>query len=158
MALLKDTNSYATVIEADAYFEDRLDVAAWDSAEEDKKSQALVTATAYLNTVVWIGYAISESQPLAFPRVGAYFDPRVGYNIVLPDTVPLRIIEATYELAYHFLNNDGILDDTGTVTDLTVGQISLKIRTNPSVIPNTVNKIITPLLGNSNKNAWWRAN
>lgn len=158
MALLKGTNSYVTIAEADIYFLNRLDVAAWGEVDDDKKSQALITATALLDTLAWTGYAISESQLLAFPRIGVYFDPSVGYAVTLSGTVPLRILKATYELAYHLLNNDGLLDDTGTVTDLTVGQISLKIRTNPSIIPNTVNRIINPLRDNSGKNFWWRAN
>jgi hypothetical protein len=158
MALVKGTNSYVTVAEASAYFEDRIDVAAWTSAEDAEKSKALVTASAMLNDLRWIGVAISESQTLAFPRTGTYFDPRLGCDITLSDTTPTRIINATYELAYHLLNNDGLLDDVGTVTDLSVASINLHIRSDSNKIPSFVRNMIKPLLINAGSNAWWRAN
>jgi len=158
MALSKGINSYVTVAEAFSYFENRLDVAAWTDASDLTKSQALVTASAVLNDQNWIGTAISESQSLAFPRAGSYFDPRLGIDIALTNEVPNRIITATYELAYHLLNNDGVLDDTGSVTDLQVGQISLTIKSTASTIPPTVKRVIAPLLVNGGTNMWWRAN
>ena len=42
MALVKGINSYATVLEADTYFADRIDVAAWTGGSSDQKGQALV--------------------------------------------------------------------------------------------------------------------
>lgn len=159
MALAKGTNSYATVSEADSYFEDRIDVAAWTSANATQKAQALVTATTLLNDLNWIGIAVSDSQTLAFPRTGVYFDPRLGMDIVLDETeVPMRIITATYELAYHLLNNDGLLDDTGTVERISLGSISLDNVVNPNKIPSHVKRIIRPLQENSGSNSWWRAN
>lgn len=158
MALVKGTNSYATVAEATAYFEDRLDVEVWTAASADRKAQALITATAYLDDLRWTGYAVSDSQPLAFPRVGEYFDPRAGTDVILDSTVPLRVVTATYELAYHLLNNTNLLDDTGTVKDLTVGTISLTMIRAPSKIPSSVRRLIAPLLENRGVNTWWRAN
>jgi hypothetical protein len=146
------------VAEANSYFENRLDVAAWTEASEAVKAQALVTATSVLNDQKWIGTAISDSQKLAFPRSGSYFDPRLGYEVYLTDEVPDRILNATYEMAYHLLNNDGVLDDTGSVSNLQVGQISLSIKTSASTIPSSVKRLINPLLINAGTNMWWRAN
>jgi len=158
MALAKGTNSYATREEATTYFADRLDVAAWTSATDAQKDQSLVTATKILDNLKWTGAAISDSQALAFPRYGTYYDPKLGYVATLPDIVPTRIVDATFELAYHLLNNDGLLDDTGSVTDLSVGQISLNIKTEASLIPAAVKAIINPLLVRGGSSAWWRAN
>lgn len=159
MALAKGTNSYATVSEADSYFEDRLDVAAWTTAAATQKAQALVTATRLLDNLNWIGIAVSDSQTLAFPRTGIYFDPRLGMDIVLDELyVPNRIITATYELAYHFLNNDGLLDDTGTVENISLGSISLTNVNNANKLPSHVKRMIKPLQENSGSNFWWRAN
>ena len=158
MALVKGTNSYGTIAEANAYFEDRLDVAAWAKADETIKSQALVTASALLNDYNWVGTAISDSQLLAFPRVGSYFDPRLGLAVSLTSAIPTRVTNASYELAYHLLNNDGVLDSTGTLKDITVGSISLNIRTDPETVPSIVRKLIKPLLVNAGSNMWWRAN
>lgn len=159
MALAKGTNSYATVSEADSYFEDRLDVAAWTNANATQKAQALITATTLLNDLNWIGIAVSDSQTLAFPRTGVYFDPRLGMDIVLDElTVPTRIITATYELAYHLLNNDGLLDDTGQVENLSIGSINLQNLLPANKIPSHVKRLIKPLQENSGSNFWWRAN
>jgi hypothetical protein len=158
MALVKGTNSYVTVTEADTYFDDRLDVAAWSSAVPLQKAQALITATKFLDEFEWTGIVVSESQALSFPRVGSYFDPKVGYEISLDATVPTRLITATCELAYHFLNNDGLLDDTGSVKDLTIGSISLTLVLPASKVPGNVKRIIKPLLANGGAFSWWRAN
>lgn len=159
MPLSKGVNSYATVAEADAYFADRIDVAAWTSGTEVQKSQALITATSILDDLRWVGVAANESQSLAFPRSGFYFDPKLGMDVELNNTtIPSRIIRATYELAYHLLNNDGLLDETGTVRDISVGNINLTNIVNTSVIPLYIRKIIEPLRINSGAAFWWRAN
>lgn len=158
MALSKGTNSYVTVAEADAYFADRVDVVAWTSASAEQKSQALVTATAFLDEMSWTGIAVSDTQTLAFPRSGTYFDPRVGTEVVLDETVPRRVVQGVSELAYHLLNNDGLLDDTGGVVNLRIGSISLDSIYNPKTIPTNVKRIIKPLLINGGSTTWWRAN
>lgn len=158
MALSKNVNSYVTVAEANTYFEDRLDTAAWSAASDTQKAQALVTATSELDAKDWAGYAVSESQPLAFPRVLSYFDPRLGTTITLTEAVPQRILNATFELGYHLLNNDGLLDNTGDVEDLVVGSISLKNVRAPSKLSPTVINLISPLLVRAGAQTWWRAN
>ena len=158
MALTKGVNSYVTVEEADVYFTTRLDVAAWDNASSEHKAAALVTATSLLESKRWSGYAVSDSQSLCFPREGFYFDPRLGYEVEYNSAeVPARIITATQELAYHLLNNDGLLDDTGRVSDLQLGSVTLSKIQAPNVIPSAVTRLIQPLLDVSN-NGWWRAN
>lgn len=161
MALIKNTNSYVTVEEANSYFQDKLDVAAYDSASDEDKAKALVTATSTLDTYTYIGQAISSSQPLAFPRVGSYFDGRLGMTVVLTTDIPDRIIKATFELAYHLLNNDGLLDNTGTVDKLILGPIELTNIRIPEKVSNTVLNLIKPLraIGAAGgTNLWWRAN
>lgn len=159
MAINKGINSYVTVEEADIYFEDRLDVAAWSEASETAKGQALVTATGMLDTYSWVGVIETLDQELAFPRSGSFFDPKLGFETQLdPAKVPTRILNATYELAYHLLNNDGLLDDTGSVKSMSIGAISFSDISSTSKIPSAVNKLIRPLLINGGRNLWWRAN
>jgi hypothetical protein len=158
MALTKGTNSYVTVSEADAYFEDRLDAAAWTEAPESQKSQSLVTATSLLDDSKWTGVAVRVSQPLAFPRQGSYFDPKLGTRVLLGNDTPSRVVQATFELAYHLLNNDGLLDNTGGVKDLTVGDLKLTGVRAASVFPGVVLNLIRPLLINGGSAIWWRAN
>lgn len=159
MALVKGTNSYATVAEADTYFGDRLDSVAWTSADSTTKAQALVTSTSILNDMPWAGTAISEDQALAFPRSVEYFDPRVGSYVLLDGTTtPDRVIKATYELAYHLLTNDNAQDEVGVVKNISVGPISLTDITNAPKVPLSVKRIVRPLLVNAGGSSWWRAN
>lgn len=158
MALIKGTNAYATSTEADLYFADRLDVAAWTSATLAEKDKALVSATSMLDQYEWAGVAVSATQPLAFPRSGSYFDPRVGAEVQLTTTVPTRVVKACYELAYHLLNNDGLLDNTGGADSIKVGPIEIKnIKTAAKKSP-AVSALIKPLLANRGSGTWWRAN
>jgi hypothetical protein len=157
MALNKGINSYVTVAESDAYFENRLDSTGWSSVDIALKASSLVTATSILDNLRWTGVAIDSNQPLAFPRVGSYFDPRIGTNVTLSG-VPKRIEQATFELANHLLNNENLLDDTGRVLNLNIGTISLSKIQKPNLIPAAVKTIISPLLINSGSNSWWRAN
>lgn len=157
MALVQGINSYVDLSEAEAYFENRLDVAAWTEASEVQKAQALVTATQYLDELHWLGTAVSESQNLAFPRIGEYFDPKYGMLMQLENNVPERIKKATNELAYHLLNNDGLLDDSGAIKDLAIGSIRLGSLRNSNKLPNIVRMIVKPLLSN-NSRTWWRNN
>lgn len=159
MALVKGTNSYVSLEEADLYFIDRIDVAAWQSASDLQKNQALITATGILDNLNWTGIAVSATQPLAFPRDGSYFEPRTGKEEDLSGTIALnRINKACYELAYHFVNNDGLLDSTGDVLELKVGNISLGNIRKTSTIPILIRDIIKPLLISRGSNTWWRAN
>ena len=159
MALIKGLNSFVSLAEADAYFADRLDVDAWTSASETQKSQALVTATTMLNYLDWTGVAVSEDQSLAFPRTGTYFDPKVGSQVTLQSVNQfLRLNTATSELAYHLLNNDGLLDDAGGVDTLKVGGIVLNNLSAPKSLPDIVYRIIRPMLANLGSRSWWRAN
>jgi len=159
MAVTKDVNSYATVAEADLYFADRLDVAAWVDADDTLKGQALVTATRVFENLSWTGTAVSDTQSLAFPRAGWYFDPRLGRNVQLdPLTVPQRVTLALFECAYHLLNNDGLLDNTGSVDNISVGPITLTNVKSSSTLPSIVYQSIRPLLSKGGSSSWWRAN
>jgi hypothetical protein len=157
MALTKGENSYVTVVEADAYFANRLDSDLWDETDDTDKAKALVTATGILDEKAWVGTIVDSEQSLAFPRTGWYKDPKQGMVVELPEDVPQRILKATYELAYHLLNNEGLQDSTGSVTDIEVGPIKLKNIKNVEKNSPAVYRLISPLLANGGR-AWWRAN
>lgn len=158
MALSKGVNSYVEVEEADSYFEDRLDVAAWTEAPAEQKSRALVTATGILDNLQWAGTATSEDQPLAHPRRLMYLDVRMGRPVTLKDEVSPRVVKGCMELAHHLLNNDGILDETGSVTSLNVGSVALGRPREPPKIPQVVKWEINPLLIRGGAKSWWRYN
>lgn len=154
--MLDDTNSYVTLDEAEAYFANRLDAAAWDEAKEVQKEQALVTAAQTMETLDWVGSIVDPSQPLAWPRKGYFFDPRLGYTVEIDD-IPARVKTAQMELAYHLLNNDGVLDTGGGVKSVKVGPIEITGIRSASAVSSVASKMLSPLLNNRGA-AVWRAN
>ena len=94
MALVKNQNSYVTVQEADAYFADLLQGKEWADVDPADKEKALISATATLDNMIWVGSVQAQDQPLAFPRKGSFFDPRMGTVVTLGTTVPSRVITA----------------------------------------------------------------
>ena len=168
MALVLNTNSYVTVADADAYFETRIDSAEWVTSSEDVKEQALVTATSLVDDKSWIGYAVSSSQALAWPRKEAkYYDPKMGQEISIADNeIPDRVKTAVYEQALHLVNNEDLLaGTTQTFESISVGSISLTDSnsdvTRTSISPSVVMKPIRPLIRKGTSgigSEWWRAN
>jgi len=182
MALVLGINSYATVDEADLYFESRIDVATWESADDTLKEQALVSATKYLDTLAYTGYVTDSDQSLSWPRTGSIYSPQRGrdiqfkkdytwtelsstnfttnlYNLALE----IRLIKtATIEQAYHYINNDGILDNTGGLPDrVEVGSITIDGLHGNSETParsRMVTNLIKPLLINGGSSQWFRSN
>ena len=185
MALTLGVNSYATIEEADLYFEDRIDVAAWDIADDDMKGKALVTSTRMMEGWAYAGYATSKTQNLAWPRVGGFFDTPRGRSVTftkdytwveldttssssfltglkaLPAEIEL-VKKAVFEQAYHLINNDGVLDSTGGIPDsIRVGTIELSGLRSDSEPPRRSGLaygIIKPVLQGGGANLWFRAN
>lgn len=96
------SNSFVTVAEADAYLEARLNSAAWTG--DTAKKQAVIEATRELNRLDWAGQRVDTTQALSWPRdeVEDPDSPTLG-EYVDNTIVPLRVKEATYELALEFL-------------------------------------------------------
>ena len=159
MTAVKGTNSYVSLAEANTYFDTRFNSGLWTAADANVKASALVTTTRMLDEMPWIGTVVSDTQALAFPRVCEYFDPKVGSLIYLDgSTIPDRIARATLELAYHLLNNDGLLDSSDSVSEIAIGSIKLNGLKSVSKVPSNVRNIIKPLLVNAGASTWWRAN
>ncbi len=157
MALIKGTNTYATLEEANSYFANRIDAAAFDTASDSMKEKALITATSLIDTYDFVGQAISSSQSLAFPRVGYYYNSKLGLTLEFTNQIPVEITKATCEMAYHLLNNDGLLDSIGDVKKIEIGPIKLDFIEAPSKVNSTVLKMIKTFRKNGSNN-WWRAN
>jgi hypothetical protein len=172
MALEVGVNSYVSLDEAEAYFADRINVGSWTEADDLTKEQALVTAAKQLNLTRWIGVIADKSQTLAFPRIGSYYEPLYNDVVELDGTiVPVRISTANMEQAYHLINNDDVLDSSGSPNRIKVDVIEIEgLQSGAARIPvmsNTVSDLITPLMYESGMTgygsgrpagAWWRAN
>lgn len=103
-------NSFATVDECDVYCDARLNASAWnDETDDDQKARALIEATRELNTLMYVGSAVTTTQALVWPRQYAT-DPdspwlgMSGYLAYFATTeIPQRVKDATCELALQFL-------------------------------------------------------
>jgi hypothetical protein len=160
MALQKGINSFVTIIEAEHYFYDRLNQAAWDSATDETVERALVTATGILNDLDWGGTATpTTSYPLSWPRDITYWDTISGKYETLEDdrsktsygTFPEDIKKATYELALHLIKNMSTIEDQASgsprLKDLSVGSIKLTFDlgsglANFKELPDQIQKLI----------------
>ena len=112
-----EANSYAAVADGDAYFEGHLYASAWTAATQDDKAAALVMATRLIDShFQFNGSRTSASQALQWPREKCP-DPDaslvtisvlgwVGDNFVEPDLVPVRVVQATCEMARELLIAD----------------------------------------------------
>jgi len=108
--------AYATIQQAESYFNDRLHETAWSQASATEKPKALLAATRIIDSLSFKGYkhtvweilqddpdstsdeiqAAEASQELEFPR---------GADTIVPE----RILWACYEIAYALL--DGVDPD-----------------------------------------------
>lgn len=187
MALTLGTNSYVTLSEAELYLEDRIDIAEWEAANDDIKEKALVTATRFIDTLAFAGYASEETQALSWPRTGQYRDSARGRTISFDSSylwsevedssfssdwkaLPIeirRIKEATIEQAYHFVSNDGVLDTKASeqeISSVSIGSLSVsgvQIGATPQSSPKRSDiaiSLLSDLTVGSGKRNWFRSN
>lgn len=161
-----NANSYLTQAEADAYFETRLHVDAWDDA--DDKERALMMATRVLDRMglpykyyvpsakgvaahyrtrpQWTGAVATTTQALAWPRTG--MTDRNG-NAIASNVVPVELKEATAELAMQLITADRTLDNDVSVqgiTSLRAGPVALSFKDmiESKVVPDAVWNLMPP--------------
>lgn len=118
MAITVGTDTYVLVTDADAYFEKRLFVEAWETADTATKEKALMMATAKIDMQPLRGRKATLEQELQFPRsihvdtaypyTNPYYDPLKGNTPVYPawyteEEVSRDVVYATCEEALAIL-------------------------------------------------------
>src|SRR4051812_47769914 len=92
---------YADIEQADAYQDATISAQgdAWRLSTTDttKKGRALVSATRWLDSVVWLGDKTDTDQELAFPRT--------GIDGVESDELPAALVTACIVLAGYLVTN-----------------------------------------------------
>ena len=61
-------NSYVTLSEANDYFDTSPDSSTWTNKTDDQKKRALISATRWIDTLVFYGDRCDDGQALKFPR------------------------------------------------------------------------------------------
>lgn len=139
-----NANSYVTVAEADAYFDDTFGKPLWEPLDADTKSLLVITASRTLDQYIkWIGWKTDPDQGMEWPRSGTDFDV---------DVIPTKVKYATYELAYYLVENNGISFASQSVDSVKVGPVAVDFTEYatdagiPSFIENLLAELGSPIL------------
>ncbi|MFW6084875.1 MAG: DnaT-like ssDNA-binding protein [Gemmatimonadota bacterium] len=156
----ESANSYVTLEEANAYFDDRLNAAAWDDASEENRTRALLQATRRLEQEEYEGEpvdppvdadVVGSRQALKWPRHAT--DDDAGWTFD-EEAVPEIVRRAQMELALAYLAADSDRDaDTGLegFAQVAVGPIEVTPRHahRAGTLPENVRRILRPVLRTS---------
>ena len=107
--------AYASVADADVFFNGSVDYATWGALTTDEKSRSLVTSTRMLDRQLWQGEKEDPLQALAFPRTGVF--DCAGVAVEPADTLVV-VTEASIILALAVFTNNALLTTASTI-DLT---------------------------------------
>lgn len=107
-----NANSYATHVEATAYFDGRANATTFTVTTTATAEIWLVMATARLEREGYIGTPTSSTQRLQWPRSGVADVTGNGLDYD-SSVVPRLMKEAEYELALAIGNDTALLEDTG---------------------------------------------
>jgi|GEM_PF-1280293 len=89
-------SSYVLVVDADAYFVDSFNNAAWMALTTAEKTVALAEATRWLEALCWKGEKCDPAQPMQWPR---QIDATGCCAATDCTTLPAALVQATSELA-----------------------------------------------------------
>lgn len=139
-----DANSYASLADANAYFDTRDRVTAWSGGDDEAKKRWLIMATRDLDTIDWdrslVGYPTSSTQRLLFPCSATLLRQYVGLGsaeplvtagyattgLSDPDIVPDWLIDACCEQALAHANADRMTDaDARGIKSITAGSVAV---------------------------------
>ncbi|MEW9854107.1 DnaT-like ssDNA-binding protein [Novosphingobium sp. M1R2S20] len=140
-------NSYLSLEDAEAIAATRLFTGSWNSATEETRSKALITATALLDRMRWQGGPSAPTQPLAWPRVPERCP--AGYPLVVE--TPAAILTACVELAIHLLTQ-GQHAGAPVMQRMLGDSITMYFPTIADELPKHVRRLIEPHLRASSAN------
>lgn len=117
-------NTFVTLEEAEAYFDERFGSEKWfDKDLADKtKEQLLVTASKKISSFDFVGSALEPGQPMAFPR---------DYEM------PQDIKDAVCEEAYSMLNQEASVhkkNQEANISSISLGVGSVSYNSTASVV------------------------
>jgi len=152
------SNSYVTVVEADAYFLDRSHSDLW-SVGLTNKASILITASRTLDWFIkFKGYKASEAQAMQWPRETVI---RADGTEVSSTIIPQELKVAVFELALSSIEEDPSLDnDLAGLARIQAGPLSLQTASGlrpkqKSNIPDRVKAILRDITVNSGIRTVW---
>jgi hypothetical protein len=134
-------NSYVTLSESNDYFDTSPDSSTWTNKTDDQKKRALISATRWIETLVFYGDRCDESQALKFPRTNYQVD---GVELTCT-LIPNNIKYAQYELARALANDTGAITGTtgteGNFSEVKIGDMQVKYNTDSQGV-GSINNIL----------------
>ncbi|MHA6722859.1 DnaT-like ssDNA-binding protein [Sphingomonas sp. RS2018] len=146
-AIRAGVNSYASLAEAEEIVATRLFATAWNGAQEQTRSKALITATALLDRLRWQGRPLAATQPLAWPRL----PERCPHGYPLTTATPPDIVTACVELAVHLLVQ-GHMPGAPVMQRMLGDSMTMYFPTIADEFPKHVRRLIEPHLRASSAN------
>lgn len=143
---LSNSNSYASVAQADGYFADRGNTE-WAALTTTEKEQALIKATDFLEATyrsAWKGYRVTATQALSWPRVDVTAD-----SFPIPaNIVPLAVTYACAELAIRATTTTLLADQGQQVKREKVDVLEIEYQdySDPTERYPSVNRLLVPYL------------
>lgn len=139
-------NSYASLAEAEVYFNNRLYTTNWTGTDDDKK-RALIMATKELDRLEYEGTPASDTQSLKWPRDWAPIPDRYPAYYE-NDEIPQLIKDAEFEWALYILSGD-VTAQTGleNYKRIKVDDIELEMNqpVQAGIMPVTVSRLLSGL-------------
>ena len=122
-------NSYASLSDSNDYFDTSPDSSTWSNKSDDEKKRALISATRWIETLVFYGDRCDEGQALKFPRTNYQVD---GVELTCT-LIPNNIKYAQYELARALANDTDAITGTtgkdGNFEEVALGDLRVKYNT-----------------------------
>ena len=122
-------NSYASLSDSNDYFDTSPDSSTWTNKSDDEKKRALISATRWIETLVFYGDRCDEGQALKFPRTNYQVD---GVELTCT-LIPNNIKYAQYELARALANDTDAITGTtgkdGNFEEVALGDLRVKYNT-----------------------------
>ena len=119
-------NSYASLSDSNDYFDTSPDSSTWSNKTDDEKKRALISATRWIETLVFYGDRCDEGQALKFPRTNYQVD---GVELTCT-LIPNNIKYAQYELARALANDTdamtGNIGTNGNIAEAKLGDLQVK--------------------------------
>ena len=103
--IVAGANSYDSIINIDSYCADR-NYTSWLALINADKDAAVLRMMTYLETRIWEGVRVSDTQELSWPRVGVYMP---GGFLIEDDEIPKNLKSALAEGAYKESVTPGIM-------------------------------------------------
>ena len=138
----KEYYSYATVQDADDYFNAKFG-SEWSGIDQDDKKKLLISATREMEKLCYQGHKVDEEQPLKFPR-------QICCKVIAEDDY--RLIECCCEIAnaiYLTSCSDCVnmsIPNADKIKSMSVGDTSISFQENASIETDVFDAMAMPII------------